>query len=116
MQQTMNLLTEALRQKSATEWCRDLGLARNALSVAKVRGHLSPAIAGALAEKMGSDPEQWIVIAALESERDSACKTRMLKRLSANVRKLYFSTLAAARQIRRVWSNDSIYGTTGHAV
>lgn len=85
---TMKLLDQALEQKTASDWARDLGLHRNALNNAKNRGHVSPAIAGALAEKMGADPEQWIVIAALESERDSACKTRMLKRLTANVRKL----------------------------
>jgi hypothetical protein len=58
-----------------------LGLSKQALYNAKERGHLSPAIAGALADVMGQDPKDWIVIAALESERDSACKERMLKRV-----------------------------------
>jgi plasmid maintenance system antidote protein VapI len=83
---TMKLLDEALKQQTASDWARDLGLHRNALNNAKNRGHLSPAIAGALAEKMGADPEEWIVLAALESERDSACKTRMMKRVTARVR------------------------------
>ncbi len=81
MQSTMKLLDEALRVKSAADWHRELHLSRNALHTARQRGNLSPAIAGALAEAMGENPEQWIVVAALESERDSACKTKMLDRL-----------------------------------
>ena len=83
MQNTMNLLEEALQQKPAPYWTEALKLARTTLRTSKSRGHLSPAIAGALAEKMGKDVKQWIVIAALESEKDSACKTRMLKRLTS---------------------------------
>lgn len=74
----MDLLARALTVKSATAWCRDLGLARNALSVAKVRGHLSPAIAGCLAAGVGEPVEPWIVVAALESERDSAARARLI--------------------------------------
>lgn len=80
MQTTMNLLDAALNVQTATDWCRELGLARNALSVAKTRGHISPAIAGAIAERLNEDVDRWIAIAALESEKDSACKQRMLKR------------------------------------
>jgi len=53
-----------------------------------MRGHISPAIAGALAEELGEDAAEWIVVAALESERDSACKDRMLKRFSHAKRSL----------------------------
>jgi len=56
-------------------------LSRQSIHNAKYRGNLSPAIAGALAEKLGLPVDQWIVIAALESEKDSACKEMMLKRL-----------------------------------
>lgn len=83
MQSTMTLLDAALRTgKGASDWARDLGLNRNALNTARNRGHLSPAIAGALAEKLGDDPQKWIVIAALESEKESACKETMLRRFA----------------------------------
>lgn len=82
MQSTMQLLDRALQVKTPPEWARELGLERTALHNAKKREHLSPAIAGALAEKLGENVDQWIVIAALESEKDSACKTRMLRRYS----------------------------------
>ncbi len=81
MQSTMNLLARALDSGSVPEWTSKLGLSKQALYNAKERGHLSPAIAGALAEELGENVDQWIVVAALESERDSACKTRMLKRM-----------------------------------
>lgn len=80
MQTTMELLDAALKKKNSTEWAIQLKLSGNALRTAKHRGNLSPAIAGALAEELGEDPQKWIVIAALESERESACKTRMVKK------------------------------------
>ncbi len=81
MQTTKNLLEEALKMHPAPYWTGKLKLARTTLNTAKVRGHLSPAIAGALAEELGQPVKDWIVIAALESERDSACKARMVKRI-----------------------------------
>ena len=51
------------------------------LHTARIRGHLSPAIAGELAAAMGEDWQKWTLIAAAESERDSACKTRLTERL-----------------------------------
>lgn len=80
MQTTMNLLDAALKQHPAPFWTEKLKLSRSAIHTAKTRGNLSPAIAGALAEELGEDSKDWMVIAALESERDSACKERMLKR------------------------------------
>ncbi|MCJ0765325.1 hypothetical protein [Variovorax terrae] len=81
MLQTMDLLAKALNEHPAPYWHAQLHLSRNALHNAKIRGHISPAIAGALAEKLGEDVDKWIVIAALESEKASACKERMLKRI-----------------------------------
>jgi hypothetical protein len=80
MQNTMNLLDTALAINPAPFWTEKLKLSRGALHTAKARGHLSPAIAGALAEELGQDVRNWIVIAALESERDSACKTHLMER------------------------------------
>ncbi|WP_309928180.1 hypothetical protein [Variovorax paradoxus] len=81
MQTTMNLLETALKLEAIPTWTKKLGLSAQALYNARDRGHLSPAIAGALAEELGQDAKEWIVVAALESERDSACKTRMVKRM-----------------------------------
>ena len=88
MQNTMNLLASALQVETIPAWTKKLGLSSQALYNAKERGHLSPAIAGALASELGQDPKEWIVVAALESERESACKTRMVKQLLTGVRKL----------------------------
>lgn len=80
MQTTLDLLEKALAQKPAPYWTERLNLARTTLATAKVRGHLSPSIAGALAEEMGEDAQKWLVIAALEGERESACKSRMVRK------------------------------------
>lgn len=82
MQSTLELLDAALLQHPVPYWTEKLKLSRSALHTAKLRGNLSPAIAGALAEELGQDVKTWIVVAALESERESACKTRMLKRVA----------------------------------
>lgn len=81
MPTTMDLLKKALEIEPAPFWHNELKLSRNALHNAKLRGHISPAIAGALAEKLGENVDRWIVIAALESEKASACKDRMLSRM-----------------------------------
>jgi hypothetical protein len=83
MQSTMNLLDNALKIKDIGEWTKELRLSGKALYNAKYRGHMSPAIAGVLAEKLGLDVKQWIVVAALESEKDSACKTHLMKRITS---------------------------------
>lgn len=100
MQTTMNLLAAAIEKRSIPEWTRELGLSAKALYTAKDRAHLSPAVAGALAEKLGQNVDQWIVIAALESERESACKTRMLKRI-AKITSLYLRKLLSRQRPRR---------------
>jgi hypothetical protein len=82
MQTTMNLLETALKVEAIPAWTKKLGLSAQALYNARDRGHLSPAIAGALAEELGQDAKEWIVVAALESERESACKKRMVKRMA----------------------------------
>ena len=90
MQTTMNLLTRALDEHPAPYWHKELDLSRNALHTAKERGNLSPAIAYALAEKMGENAEIWALIAAAESERESACKARMQKRLAVRLASCIF--------------------------
>lgn len=100
MPATANLLKQALQIKTKPEWARTLGLERSALHKADTRGHLSPAMAFAIAEEMGQDAREWALIAAAESEKNSACKTRMMKALSG-ARKLYLSALSAARSVVR---------------
>lgn len=82
MQTTMNLLDAAVKVQDLAAWARELGLTKQTLYTSKYRGHLSPAIAGDIASKLGEDVDRWIVIAALESEKDSACKKRMVKRIA----------------------------------
>lgn len=79
MQNTMNLLDTALKMEPLPYWHRQLNLGRSTLHNARKRGHLSPAIAGAIAKHLGEPMEKWVCIAALESEKDSACKTMLLK-------------------------------------
>ncbi|MBA2675543.1 hypothetical protein [Ramlibacter sp.] len=80
MQRSLELLDAALRLEPLPYWYKELGLQRSTLTKARERGNLSPAVAGALAEKLGENVDRWIAIAALEGEKDSACKERMLKR------------------------------------
>jgi hypothetical protein len=79
---TMDLLNLALERDNLRTWARRLVLSEEALRTARFRGRLSPMIAGALAEELQQDPVKWIVIAALETERESACKTRMVRHFS----------------------------------
>lgn len=83
MQNTLELLKKAEALQDLSAWAQKLGLTKRALYTAKYRGSLSPAVAGALAEELGEDAQRWMVIAALESERDSACKSRMLRKFIA---------------------------------
>lgn len=78
---TTYLLEDALKVDTIAGWTKRLGLSPQALYNAKERGRLSPAIAGAMAEELGQNVKDWIVIAALESERESSCRTRMLSKL-----------------------------------
>ncbi len=94
MKSTADLLKKALSKEEMPYWTKKLGLARQTLHTAKVRGRLSPAIAGALAEELEEDAAAWMVIAALEGERESACKTRMIKKFIAGSA-LALSTTAA---------------------
>lgn len=80
MQTTMNLLAEAEKVQDLGAWADALGLSKRTLYTSKYREHLSPAVAGVLAEKLGLDSKEWIVIAALESEKESACKSRMVRK------------------------------------
>jgi hypothetical protein len=79
---TMDLLDMALRKDDMRVWARRLGLSEEALRTARSRRRLSPVVAGCLAEELEEDPQRWIVIATLETERESTCKARMLEYFS----------------------------------
>lgn len=84
MQTTMQLLQKALTiQPSAKAWCDELSMTRNTLATAKIRGRLSPVIAGGLAMKIGEDPLRWTAIAALEAEPENKTKTELLRRITS---------------------------------
>jgi hypothetical protein len=76
---TMDLLNMALKRDHLGAWAQRLGLSNEALRTARSRGGLSPMVAGALAKDLEQDPAKWIVIASLETARESACKTRMIQ-------------------------------------
>ena len=79
MQSTMQLLQRALELHTASELARRIGVARQTFTNAKAVGNLSPAVAGAVADELGEDTMGWVAIAALEAERDSACKARVVR-------------------------------------
>ena len=82
MQTTVELLGKALASGKAAELSREFGLNERAISNAKGRGKLSPSLAGALAISLGEDPQKWIVIAALEREKETPCKQIVCKALN----------------------------------
>lgn len=81
MKTSIFLLEQAKKLHPIPYWARILGLHRATLHASEKRGSLSPSIAGALAVHLGHDPLPWIATAALESERDNACKSTVVSHL-----------------------------------
>ncbi|PNG48913.1 hypothetical protein WDL1P2_00568 (plasmid) [Variovorax sp. WDL1] len=79
---TVDLLTRALKKDTLRAWARRLEVSEEALRVARFRGRLSPVLAGCIAEDLQLDAARWIVVAALETERDTACKSSMVRHFS----------------------------------
>lgn len=77
---TMQLLAKAEKIATLYQWHQRLGIHEQTLYSAKKRGTLSPAVAGAIAEALGEDVDRWIIVAAIETERESACRETMAKR------------------------------------
>ena len=100
MQTTLNLLDRALEVKSAAEWSRLIGVPRAIFTTAKTRGNLSPVVAGEVAAELGEDPQRWIVIAVMETAKESACKTKLMKRLKKMTSLYLCKPLQTARTIR----------------
>lgn len=80
MHTTMQLYHHAMTVKpSAAFWCEQLGVSRNTLAVAKIRGRLSPTVAGNLARLLGEPVQEWVAIAALEGEPESYGKQKVIQ-------------------------------------
>lgn len=80
---TLELLDKALAENpSPKSWCDKLKVARSALNTARIRGRLSPALAGGLAIELGEDARQWIAVAALEAEPETALLRTIKKHFS----------------------------------
>lgn len=80
---SIDLIDKALKGPyegmTAADWCRELEVNRTALTVAKVRGKLSPVMAGNLARLLGEDVVFWVGVAALENAEDSHPKHKVLE-------------------------------------
>lgn len=79
METTLNLLHRALAQNNSQAfWSEQLHMGRNALANAKLRGRLSPTVAGNLARLIGEDATYWTALAALEAEPDSYGRRKLM--------------------------------------
>lgn len=99
MQSTMNLLEAALSTQPAPYWTDKLKLSRSALHTAKTRGHLSPAIAGALAEELGQDVKTWAI-----SSRYQSRSSKPIRHLLGDCRQRKIRACFAALGTRRAAS------------
>lgn len=84
MKSTMELYEKAMaKTPSAKFWCDQMGVSRNVLAVAKIRGRLSPTVAGNLARLLGEPVDDWIVVAALEGEPATQARSKLLHTVKA---------------------------------
>lgn len=81
MATTYDLLTEALAQKTPSEWARDLNVTPSAITNARQKKRLSPGMAANIAAALGKSPGDWALVAAQENEKEAdlwqQLKTRM---------------------------------------
>lgn len=79
METTLSLYHKAMEiNPNAAAWCETMGLSRNTLAVAKVRGRMSPELAGALASNMpNEDVQHWINVATVEATKNPALRARL---------------------------------------
>lgn len=83
METTLSLYHKAMTvNPNAASWCETMGLSRNTLAVAKLRGRLSPELAGALASNMpNEDVQHWINVATIEATKNPALQARLRRYL-----------------------------------
>lgn len=82
MSSTIELLQRALELKSASAWSRAYNITPGAFTNAKKAGRLSPMLAGNIAIDLGENPDHWMAVAALEAERESPLRERLLATLN----------------------------------
>lgn len=75
---TTDLLRMALAKRSASDWARLYNLTPGTFTNAKTRGRLSPLLAGNIAIDLGENPDHWMAVAALEAEKESPLRDRLL--------------------------------------
>lgn len=85
MQTTIEFLDHAIQTMGVSQRALStaLGFSSTALSVQRKRGHLTPAAALLLADRLKADRERWAAIATMESETDPTIKTALRRALSA---------------------------------
>jgi len=96
--QSIDLLHKAFEQEhSGAFWAQQLNVTRAAISLARVKGRLSPTLAAGLARLI--DPArvpQWTALAAIEAEPDSYIKAKVHRPLQDALS--YLSTLLRGRK------------------
>lgn len=101
MTSTLDLLDKALKSKHAAAWCRDLNISTAAFAQAKKRGRLSPLLAGNIAIDLGESADHWMAIAALEAERESPLRERLLNAYKRNKPYLFEPSKLIARWLKK---------------
>lgn len=84
MKSTIELLTAATDRTNLSERALSTKLGHSpwTLSRGKLRGSLSPIVAGQLAEIVGESIERWMAIAAIESEPRSRVTDHLRKAIT----------------------------------
>ena len=82
MHKSIQILDKALEKRSPADWARVLNVTPETFYVAKKKGRVSPVLAGNLAIELGEDPAEWMMTAALESDR----KDELLSQLKSRVK------------------------------
>jgi len=83
MTHSIELLNKALEIKTISEWARTLNIVPSTITNARRIGRLSPTLAGNFAINLGENPTQWIALAAMEAEPESAHKKQLLSRVTS---------------------------------
>lgn len=84
MKKTADLIAKAIKTApSERELSRQLGLTPTAITTAKQLGRASPALAAALADRVGENVAQWTLAAVIETERSAPLRRRLQSIASA---------------------------------
>lgn len=113
MYATIDLLNKAKSLiPSDAEWCRKLGISRTTLAVARVRGRLTPTVAGAMAQAISEDPQLWIAVAALEAAPEGHLNQQLWNALHTGAKSLLY----LIQQWSKYWPSRAIFFIKGIGV